>query len=100
LRVIVSSSILQNKTKIDVLLIRKRSELVNCPIIHIFEKNLNGQCNAFFNIENKNKKKQGGMPVGRGGYDMQQGHVNPAFIQGQNGGYDGGAMKRFRPDDG
>jgi len=53
------------------------------------------------------KKKQGGMLVGRGGYGYgkqqgQQGHGNPAFIQGQgqNGGYDGGgAMKRFRLDD-
>jgi len=69
------------------------AELVNCPIIHTIEplKNLNGQCST---------SKQGGMPVGRGGYGIQQGHVNPAFIQSQNDGYDGGATKRFRPDDG
>jgi len=40
--------------------------------------------------------------MGQGGYGMQQGHVNPAFMQGQgqNGGYDGGARKRFHSDDG
>ena len=32
--VIVSSSILRNKTKIDVLLIAELLELVNCPIFH------------------------------------------------------------------
>jgi len=54
-----------------------------------------GKCSSLLKT-----KKQGGMPVGRGGHGMRQRHVNPAFIQGQNGGYDGGAMKRFRPDDG
>jgi hypothetical protein len=41
-----------------------------------------------------------GMMGGRGGFGMQ-GHFNPAFMQGQQGGQFGGGSdrKRFRADD-